>query len=392
MSPAEPVLMVHCFYQRPGGEDTAYRAESRLLEERGHRVARLELHNAALEPMSLLGVAARTLWNRDAARLVAEQVRTTGARLVHFHNTFPLASPAVYSAARRAGARVVQTLYNYRLVCPSALMLRDGAPCESCSGRAFAWPAVRHACYRDSRAASAVVATMLTAHRAAGTWTREVDAFIAVSAFLREKVIRGGLPPERVHVKGPHLADDPGPGAHAGGYALFVGRLSAEKGIGVLLEAWRRLQADVPLHILGDGPLRETVERAAADDARITFEGHVDGARVREAMQSASLLLVPSIWYEGAPLVFAEAAAAGLPVVASRIGGIAECVDEGETGVLLPPGDAQRLAQAVACLLADPGRLRTMCSNARRRFEGSMSAACAYDRLNGIYDAVLQAA
>jgi glycosyltransferase involved in cell wall biosynthesis len=221
---------------------------------------------------------------------------------------------------------------------------------------------------------------------------RDVDAFIAVSAFLREKVIRGGLPPERVHVKGPHLAEDPGAGAHDGRYALYVGRLSDEKGIGVLLEAWRRLESDVPLRILGDGPLRSAVERAAAEDARIVIEGHVDAARVRAAMQAASLLLVPSIWYEGAPLVFAEAAAAGLPVIASRIGGIAECVDDGETGLLVPPGDAQALARAVAGLFAAPARLQAMSASARRRFERSMSAACAYERLNAIYDTVLQAA
>ncbi|MGH7445700.1 MAG: glycosyltransferase family 1 protein, partial [Longimicrobiales bacterium] len=261
MFATDPILTVHCFYQRPGGEDTAYRAESGLLEARGHRVERMEYHNDALDGISSAQAAVRAVWNHRAAREVAQRVRATGARLVHFHNTFPLLSPAVYAGARREGARVIQTLYNYRLVCPGALMLRDGAPCTACAGRLVAWPAVRHACYRDSRAASAVVATMLRVHRSAGTWTHQVDGYIAVSRFLRERMVEGGLPRERMHVKGPHLADDPGVGTHRGGFALFVGRIAEEKGLRVLVDAWRRLPGELPLRILGDGPLRAEIER-----------------------------------------------------------------------------------------------------------------------------------
>ncbi|MGH7444108.1 MAG: glycosyltransferase, partial [Longimicrobiales bacterium] len=320
MSPSDPILIVHCYYQQPGGEDTGYLADVSLLEAHGHRVERFEVHNDEIAGMSRIGAATRAIWNRDAAGRIQRRVQQTGARIVHFHNTFPLLSPAVYGGAHAGGARVVQTLYNYRLVCPSALMLRDGKPCHACVGRTVPWPAVQHACYRNDRMASAAVAAMLVTHRLAGTFQHDVDAYIAVSNFVRERVLEGGLPRERVFVKGAHVTDDPGSGCHDGGYALYAGRLSEEKGIGVVLEAWRRLQLDVPLRIVGDGPLAGAVAHAAAEDPRITWDGHLDRAQVREHMRRAWLLLVPSICYDSAPLVLPEAAAGGLPVVASRLG------------------------------------------------------------------------
>lgn len=388
----DPVLLVHCRYQQPGGEDVVYEAEVALLEANGHHVERLELHNDALNGMPRVQAAARAVWNGDAARTIERRVRETGARLVHFHNTFPLLSPAVYGGARRAGARVVQTLHNYRLVCPSALMLRDGRPCDDCVGRPFAWPGVQHACYRGSRAATAVVATMVAVHRARGTWTREVDAYVAVSEFLRAQVVRGGLPAERVHVKRPHVRCDPGVGAHDGDYALFVGRLSHEKGIGVVLDAWRTLDAALPLVVLGDGPLRGAVERAAAADPRIRFEGRVPPARVADAMRAARLLVAPSLGYEGAPLALAEAAAAGLPVVSSGIGAMAELVEDGQTGLLVPPGDAQALAAAVARLDGDAVLRARMGRAARARYETMLSAEAAYTATSAIYACALAGA
>ena len=390
MAVTDPILLVHCHYTQPGGEDSAYRAEAALLEANGHQVVRLEVSNSALASMGRAQAAARTIWNADAARMIERRVRETGARLVHFHNTFPLLSPAVYGGARRAGARVVQTLHNYRLACPSALMLRDGAPCEDCVGRVVAWPAVVHGCYRGSRAASGVVATMLRVHRSRRTWERDVDAFIAVSGFLRDRVVAGGVPRERVHIKGPHLASDPGAGTHDADYVLYVGRLAEEKGISVLLDAWRRVRGSFRLRILGAGPMQSVVERAASQDARIRFDGHVPEDQVLAAMKEARLLVAPSISYEGAPLVFAEAAAVGLPVVSTSIGGIPESVEQGVTGELVPARDPEALAAALDRLMHDDERRRAMGCSARERFERTMSPAVAYARLSAIYEQVLE--
>lgn len=390
MSPSDPILVVHCFYQQPGGEDTGYMADVSLLEANGHRVERLEVHNDEINGMSGARAAQVAIWNGDAARRIRQRVQETGARIVHFHNTFPLLSPAVYRGARAGGARVVQTLYNYRLVCPSALMLRDGKPCHDCVGKTVPWPAVQHACYRNDRMASAAVAAMLVTHRLAGTFQHDVDAYIAVSNFVRERMLEGGLPRDRVFVKGAHVTDDPGTGGHDGGYALYAGRLSEEKGIRVVLEAWRRMQRDVPLRIVGDGPLADEVARAAAADPRITWEGHLDRDAVRDRMRRAWILIVPSVCYDSAPLVLPEAAAVGLPVVASRIGGIPEGVDD-DGGILVDPGDATMLADTVVRLHTEPASMGAMSRAARAFYERRMSAAPAYERLMQIYADALRA-
>src|SRR5205814_1104988 len=168
-------------------------------------------------------------------------IRAQRPRVAHFHNTFPLISPAAYYAARAEGVGVVQTLHNFRLLCPNALFFRDGKVCEDCLGRPVAWPGVVHGCYRGSRAASAATAVMTAAHRALGTWRTAVDVYVALTEFSRQKFIAGGLPAEKIAVKANFVYPDPGPGAGAGGYAVFVGRLSAEKGVETLLAAWRPL-------------------------------------------------------------------------------------------------------------------------------------------------------
>src|SRR5690606_3101975 len=187
------VLLVHNHYQQPGGEDQVFREEGALLERFGHTVFRYVLHNDDVEGIGRAALAARTLWSRPAYRDVERIVRAEGIEVVHVHNTLPLASPAVYWAARKAGAAVVQTLHNFRLLCPGATLFRDGRPCTECLGR-LPLPAVRHACYRGSRSATAAVAAMLTAHCALGTWRRAVDRYIALTPFARDLFVRGGLP------------------------------------------------------------------------------------------------------------------------------------------------------------------------------------------------------
>jgi glycosyltransferase involved in cell wall biosynthesis len=386
------VLVVHCFYQHAGGEDSAYRSEVAMLRSHGVEVDTLELHNDALSAMSKARAGLLTLWNGDAARTVVERVRSSGARVVHFHNTFPLLSPAVYRAARESGARVVHTLHNFRMVCPSALLMRDGVPCESCVGRSFAWPGVVHGCYRGERAATAVVATMTAAHRVLGTWERDVDAYVTLSSFARARLVSGGVPDARLHVKAPSLDKDPGVGAHDRHEALFVGRLFEEKGVQVLLDAWRSLPLDIPLRIVGDGPLAGLVRDAAASDARITWEGRLEPAEVMDRLRRAWLLLLPSICYENAPVVIAEAAATGLPVLASALGSIPELVLDGVTGMLAPAGDAAAFAGAVSRLHDDPDSWAGMSRAARARYETEWTSGHGFAALTRIYDLVLAGA
>ena len=382
------ILVVHNRYQQAGGEDQVFLEETALLEDRGHEVTRYELHNDRIATMKRAALTRKTFWNGAVYRELGELMRREGPHVAHFHNTFPLVSPAGYYAASAAGVPVVQTLHNYRLLCPNALFYRDGGPCEDCLGKAVTWPGVVHGCYRGSSAASAVVTGMLTAHRAARTWTRKVDAYIALTEFARRKFVEGGLPAEKVLVKPNFVDPDPGVGEGGGGFALFVGRLSSEKGIRVLLEAWERMGESVPLKVVGDGPLSGSVVSAAHRHPGIEYLGRKPAGEVRALMKEAAVLVFPSEWYETFGRVAAEAFAAGTPAVAADIGAIAEIVEDGKTGLRFRPGDAGHLAAQVGRVLSDPGTYARMRQDARAEFEAKYTAGRNYGMLMEIYESV----
>ncbi|WP_110885512.1 glycosyltransferase family 4 protein [Deinococcus yavapaiensis] len=362
------VLLVHNFYQQGGGEDQVFHAEHAALRDAGGRVWTYTVSNDSIGGAGGLSAAARAVWNRDAAREVGALVKRHAIDVVHFHNTFPLVSPASYYAARANGAAVVQTLHNYRLLCLNALFYRDGHVCEDCLGKAVPWPGVKHACYRDSRAASGATAAMLSVHRALGTYAREVDAFVTLTDFARGRMLAGGLPADRLVVKPNFLASDPGMSTGDGDFALFVGRLTPEKGVRTLLEAWKTLGSSVPLVIVGDGPLAGEVEAATRLLPNVRFLGRRDRADVLALMQRARMLVLPSLWYEGFPMTAVEAFAVGLPVVASDIGSLSSVVREDRTGALFQPGAAAELAKVVTRLASDDGTLARLRTGAREAF------------------------
>lgn len=355
-----------------------------LLRSRGHRVATFTADHRGIHEMSAAALARDTLWNADAARRLRARVRAEGASVVHVHNTFPLLSPAVYRAARREGAAVVQTLHNYRLICPNALLFHDGTVCERCVGRAFAWPGVLRGCYRGSRAATAAAAGMVALHRARGTWTRDVDAYVALTPFARHKFIAGGLPEEKLFVRPNYLPDDPGAGSHAGGYALYAGRLSEEKGIGTLLKAWAVLGERVPLKVVGSGAMQAV---AGAGIPGVEWLGARPRGEVLRLMKDAALLVFPSECYENFPLALVEAFATGLPVVAADTGAAGELVRAHGAGSTFPPGDFAGLALAVERLMADDTARRGTSLAARAAFQAEYTADRAYERLMAIYRA-----
>jgi glycosyltransferase involved in cell wall biosynthesis len=265
--------------------------------------------------------------------------------VVHAHNLFPRFTPSVYDACNELGVPVVQTLHNYRNICAGALLYRKERACEDCIGHSPV-PAVLHGCYRESRVGTLAVAGMIELHRRRRTWHTKVNRFIALSQFSRGRFIAAGFPAELITVK-PNFVFDPGapPANVAGGRrgGLFVGRLSAEKGIETLLTAWRNLS--VPLRIVGDGPLRSRI--ASEKLPHVELLGKLSPEGVAAEMRRAAFLIVPSVVYENCPMVLIEAYANGLPVIASRIGAVAEMVDEGVTGLLFAPGEPDALAAAV---------------------------------------------
>lgn len=384
------VLQLHCHYRHPGGEDQLARQEADLLRARGHEVREVRRSNAEALGSGAVA-AARTLsgahWNPASYRDVRQEIDDFGPDVMHVQNFWFALSPSVFGAARDAGVPSVLTLNNYRLICPGAYLMRGGEVCQACVGAA-PWRAVAHACYRDSRAASALVAHMITSNRRRGTWTNLVDAYIAFTAGARRRFIRGGLPPGKVHVKPNALAEDPGAGSSHGGGALFVGRLSHEKGVGLLVQAWKEL-GGAELQVLGDGPERAGMQAMAVPG--VSLAGWVEEAEVLATMKRAGFLVMPSLWFEGMPLTLVQAYACGLPVLASRLGALAELVVDGETGLLFEPGDAHDLSLKCRYLLEHPEERRRMGRNAREVFQRNYTAEADYRRLISIYQAVIRA-
>ena len=378
------VVLAHNYYQQPGGEDVAFEAEARLLEERGHRVVRFVVRNDEVRHMALHRLAAKTVWNGEVYRQIAHLLELERPDVLHVHNTLPLISPSVYYAARAAGVPIVQTLHNYRLLCPSAILFRDGHVCEDCVGRAVPAPAVLHACYRHSRPASAAVVAMSTIHRMMGTWARRVDLFIALTEFARVRFVAGGIPPSRVVVK-PNFTADPGIRPSGRGYALFVGRLSEEKGYRLLLDAWRTLADRIQLVIIGDGPGADQVARAAEECAGVCFLGRRPPGEVVSAMAGARFLVFPSVWYETFGLTMIEAYAVGIPVIASRLGAMAELVHHRRTGLHFHPGDPVDLVRQVDWALAHPREWDDMGRNARLEYERCYTPERNYELLMAAY-------
>jgi glycosyltransferase involved in cell wall biosynthesis len=396
------VLILHNRYREAGGEDAVVEAERELLEANGHRVALVTVDNARIPEVSsatrAIRLAAGTVWSPAAVSLVRHAIEHRRPDVLHVHNFLPLLSPAVHRTARASGVAVVQTLHNYRLVCPAGTLFRDGRPCEDCLGRPVAWPAVVHACYRSSRPQSAVVAAMLATHRVLGTWHDKVDLYLAVSGFLRDRIVAGGYPADRILVKG-NFVPDPrllGQSSDANGEAaersgmLFVGRLSLEKGIDRVVERWGAIPDAPDLRVAGAGPLEPLVREAAARNARIRFVGRLEPQAVRHAMATSDALVFASRWYEGQPMTILEAFAAGLPVIAPRIGSIPELVEDGRTGILFDAEEPGALAEAVMRAMADPVRLRTMGTEARARYERFHTPAANYRQLLDAYERALR--
>ncbi len=373
------VLVAHNAYQQSGGEDSVVEAEVELLRGRGHEVETLTRHNEEIRNMSRLRLLSDTCWSSRTTGDVAASIRRFRPEVIHVHNTWPLMSPSFYWAANKHGIPVVQTLHNFRLFCLGALFLREGRVCEECMGR-LPWRGIVHGCYRGSTQQSAVLSGVLALHRGLGTWKTKIARYIALNEFCRDKFVQGGLPPDRVVVK-PNFVDFPAPLEQMRTDFLFVGRLSLEKGITTLAQCARRVP-DCSFRVAGTGP--EAHQLGALRNVELL--GALPGEQVRLAMEQASALVLPSICYENFPRTLVEAFASGLPVIASRIGALAELVEDGKTGLLFAAGDAADLAEKVRWAAEHPSELLAMGRAARALYEERFTADSNYQALLAIYE------
>ncbi len=376
------VLFVHNAYQHKGGEDSVLEAEGSLLSNRGHAVEYFTRHNDEISQLSRVSVAMQTFWSSPVARDFEARLRSFKPDVVHVHNTFPRISPAIYWVAAKLGVPIVQTLHNFRLMCPQAMFLREGKVCEDCLGK-LPWRGALRGCYRDSRLQSTVLASMVSLHRGLGTWQNKVTRYIALNEFCRNKFIEGGLPAERILIK-PNFVDFLPPIAVDRKGFLFVGRLSVEKGIDTLVAAASMVHG-AKVHVAGSGPEAGLLD-AATNISALGARSHDE---VRALMCHAIALVMPSIWYETFGMVAIEAFAAGLPVIASRLGALAVLIEDRVTGLLFEPGDPHSLAEAMRWALEHPAKMAAMGMAARARYEANFTAEQNYRQLMTIYEGAI---
>jgi glycosyltransferase involved in cell wall biosynthesis len=384
------ILTLHNRYRFRGGEDESTESEIELLRERGHEIRTVFADNQSLSDEAAWKAGLSAVWNHASYRNTRRTIRDFRPDLVKVHNFFPLLSPSVHYAAQAEGVPVVQALHNYRLLCPGANFSRNGSVCEQCSSKPLAWPGILHGCYRSSRTATAAAAAMSAAHRLAGTWRERVQAFIAPSEFARHKFEEAGFPGEKLVVKPNFLVRDPGRGSGGQHFALFVGRLSPEKGIGTLLDAWQEAGKRLSLRIVGDGPLAGMVRQRAHRLPNVHVLGPRPIENVYELMGEAAFLVLPSECFETFGRVAVEAFAKGTPVVASNLGAMAEVVDDGRTGLLFRAGDAADLAAKVEWMASHPAEVRRMREEARAEFLAKYTAERNYRALMEIYERAIE--
>lgn len=384
------ILIAHNSYQQSGGEDNVVEAERALLSQHGHDVDLLLVDNRDIPDgiLTQIKTAFTTTYSRIGRAKLWEAISIFRPDIVHVHNFFPQLSPSIYDACADEGVAVVQTLHNYRLICPGALLMRDGNICEQCiTGSPY--QAAFYGCYRNSKLGSLAVAHMVATHRRLGTWSEKVNRFIACTEFSKSKFTQAGFAEDRISVK-PNFVSDPqastGPTKRDDwnsreSFALFVGRLSLEKGIRTLFKAWATLGIHHCLKVAGSGPLEDEIP----EQTNIVGLGFQEQDNVHSLMDQALFLVVPSEWFEGFPMVIVEAFAHGLPVLASRLGSMGEVIEDGVTGLFFEPGDDKDLAIKANWLLERPEECRRMGRNARNKYVKKYSPEVNYDQLLSIY-------
>ncbi len=395
------VILAHNYYgsSAPSGENMVFEAEAQLLRQRGHTVIELIRHSDEIRSQGAWGSirgAFSTPWNPFSKREAERLIRRVAPDIFHVHNSFPLFSPSVFYAARTSGTAKVLTLHNFRTYCAAGIPMRGEKPCTDCMDNRSVRPALRHRCYRGSLAATLPIAAMIWLHRRLKTWELQIDAFIALTEFQKNILCGTGLPRERVFVK-PNFYPNPPeplPWNEREAKVIFIGRLGTEKGCHILIEAWRRWGPEAPrLEVIGDGPERLRLEEFAAGTGlseRVAFRGQLSLEEVQESLGRARLLVFPSLWFEGFPMVILEAFALGVPVAASRLGSMPCLIDEAVSGTLFEAGNADELLHKVKKAWEVPQRLGAWGAAARREFERKFTAEANYQLLIQIYEAAIE--
>lgn len=386
------ILLVHNRYQTgsPSGEDTVFEAEKDLLLQNGVDVCTYTRSNDEIRALRKLAMPLRMQWSRRTYRELTGLIDREKPDIAHFHNIFYCVTPSAYDACRDRGVPVVQTLHNYRLLCINGLCLYDGHICTDCLGDKRFGRSISRKCFRDSSLYSAAMARFLHRHTQSGTFTEKINAFIALTAQQRQIYISAGFPAEKIYVKPNFLASSVHVTPREREAALFIGRLSHEKGLEDLIDAWERME--YPLWIVGDGPMREWLEETIKEKGltHIRYLGRVGREEMGELYSQALCLVFPSLWYEGMSMVVLEALSAGVPILCSDAVAMAPDFKEAGCAELYPVGDTAELAERAADLLSRPAKYTAMGKMARGLYLEKYTAEKNWKHLYAIYTSVLQ--
>ncbi len=387
------ILLVHNHYKYSGGEDVVFSAEKKLLESYNHYVTTYEDTNNHVKGLEKIHGAANAIWSYSSANKIQSILEVEKPDVVHFHNIFFNLSPSVFWACKKSDIPVVQTLHNYRMICPAATLFRKKRICEKCQGTFFPWPAVQYGCYRNSRIETALVGFINTFHKIIGTWQDKIDIFITLTEFSRRKLIEGGIRSEKIYVKPNFMPSNPQRKANIGDFALFIGFLDKHKGIFTLLNAFRKLK-NIPLKIVGDGPQKQRIRTIVQKENlnNIQIIGRIDRSNVLKYMQKARLLIFPSECYEGFPVTIVEAMASGLPLIVSGIGAMAEIIQHGKNGLHFLSGNPSSLADAVNEVWNDDKLTTKLSEKSREKFERLYTPKRNYEILMNIYNRAIETA
>ncbi len=395
------ILLVHNYYgsAAPSGENTVYAAERELLRQHGHTVIEFTRHSDEIINRAVFGTvqgALATPWNPFSRRALQSVLEKEKPDVMHVHNTFPLLSPSIFHAPKELHTATVLTLHNYRTFCAAGILMHNDVPCTECLDAQSASPALKYGCYRRNRLATLPLVTMITLHRKIKTWERHVDAFVALSEFQKDRMVRAGLAKTNVHIKPPFYVNPPSPLSweERESKVVFVGRLGMEKGLNILIDAWKHWGSQAPqLEIVGDGPERVSLQKSVKGNGigeKISFLGQLPFLEVQKRLRLARLLVLPSLCFEGFPMTIIEAFSLGVPVAASDIGPLSNIVKNGESGILYKPGDALSLYHTMKEIWDRSDQLSSLGQGARQEFDKKYTAAANYENLMKIYDAAIE--
>jgi len=384
------LLFLHNKYLVAGGEDVSSQAEADLLRQAGHYVDYVSVDNADIIKKNFISMALNTFWSNSYYNKVEELIKRNSYDLIHVQNFFPQISPSVFYAAKKHGTKIVMSVRNYRLVCPNALMYVNGNICDKCVGLSFPYPAIRHKCYKNDVAATSVATGMMTMHNIMNTWNAKIDGFITISEFVKKQLIKGGVSSDKIHVKynfvnAPFI---PQPIEIYNRY-LYVGRLSTEKGVTNMLDAFNHPKLrNYKLTIVGDGPYMSLVQNAVANNSNIEYLGKLSLADTYLLMSKSKALVFPSTWHEPFGRTVVESFAVGTPVIGSKLGGVTELIQDGYNGYLFDPYNIDSIVDSIIKidLCSEYDILR---ANAKKSYEERFTAEINYQHVIKIYSEVL---